>query len=324
MKIPIILILVTMASCLGSFADDAASDQQTPQVLARKIATAFQTGHASQIKAEMPADTVILEKGAKDFPSDPLIHFALATCYFAQTNYPACLKSMEKAYTLSQKNPSIGVMYVLALKMNKEPLKAYDLARDMAALHPDVPQLQVQLATLDMTIQKYDEAIAILETLQENAPANLQAQDKSVLLMMLGTCYLYAGDQTKAVEALESALALVPKMVTTYAVLGEAYLKMNETEKAGAALDKILAVNPRSPPALYYKGIYYEKTGNPDMAKIFFADGYANGKRYLQDNGEDYYLMFLLSQKLGKDNEAADYKAEAEKLLYTYEAPWKK
>ena len=94
-------------------------------------------------------------------------------------------------------------------------------------------------------------------------------------------------------------------------------------EKAGVALDKALAINPQIPSALYYKGIYFEKIGNPEMAQKSFQDGYTNGKRYLQDNGEDYYLMFLISQKISKSEEGKNYKAEAERLFFSYEAPWK-
>jgi Tfp pilus assembly protein PilF len=106
-------------------------------------------------------------------------------------------------------------------------------------------------------------------------------------------------------------------------VLGEAYLKTGETEKAGIALDKALAINPNYPKALYYKGIYFEKTGNSEEAQKSFQDGYTNGKRYLTNNGEDYYLMFLICQKISKSDEGKNYKAEAKKLLFTYDAPWK-
>jgi len=319
----IILVLAALTSCFGSLAADTLIGQPTPQELARQVITAFQTGRSDQIKPNLTADVSILEKGSKDFPDDPLIHFALATCYMGQDNKQAALKSMETAYTLSKKDAGIGLMYALALKMNKQPLKAYELDKEMVALHPSVPQLQIQLATIDMTIQKYDEAITILEALMQKAPANLAAQDKSVLLFMLGTCYLYKGNYAKAIETLESGLSLMPGMAMDLTVLGEAYLKNGDLKKAGVALDKALAINPQIPSALYYKGIYFEKIGNPEMAQKSFQDGYTNGKRYLQDNGEDYYLIFLISQKISKSEEGKNYKAEAERLFFSYEAPWK-
>jgi tetratricopeptide (TPR) repeat protein len=319
----IIIVLVVLISCFRSLATDTVPDRSTPQELARQIITAFQTGRRSQIKENVAADTSILERASEVFPKDSVIYFALAICYMEQDNKPAGLKTIEKAYTLSQKDVGIGVLYALALKINKQPLKAYELNKEMVALHPDVAQLQIQLATLEMTIQEYDEAIAILEALQKKAPTNLPAQDKSVLLFMLGTCYLYTGNHAKAIDTLENALVYTPKMATALAVLGETYLKTGEMEKAVAALDKALAINSSYPEALYFKGICLEKTGNPEMAQKSFQNGYTNGKRYLRDNGEDYYLMFLISQKLSKNDESENYKTEAGRLLFSHEAPWK-
>jgi tetratricopeptide (TPR) repeat protein len=140
---------------------------------------------------------------------------------------------------------------------------------------------------------------------------------------MLGTCYLYKGNYAKAIETLERGLSLMPGMAMDLTVLGEAYLKNGDLKKAAVALDKALAINPQIPSALYYKGVYFEKMGNPEMAQKSFQDGYTSGKRYLQDNGEDFYLMFLISKKISKSEEGKNYKAEAERLFFSYEAPWK-
>jgi tetratricopeptide (TPR) repeat protein len=214
------------------------------------------------------------------------------------------------------------MLYALALKMNKQPLKAYELDQEMVTLHPEVIRLQINLAAMDMTIQKYDEAAAILEALQQKEPANLAEQDKGSLLYMLGTCYLYQGHQDQAIAALEKARSIMPYPVYL-SVLGEAYLKNGNLESAGAVLDKALAKNPRIPAVLYYRGICHEKTGNAEMAQKDFQDAYTYGKQRLDDNGSNYYLMFLACQKLSKDEEGKTYKAEAETLLFTYEAPWK-
>jgi len=318
-----IFVLIALVSYFEVFAADSQSNSPTPQELARQVITAYQSGQASQLRATLPADVPIFEKGAKDFPNDPLIHFALAICCMGQDQKEAAITNFDIAYKNSNKNASIGVLYALAFKVNKQPLKAYELDREIVALHPDVPQLQISLTTLDMTIQKYDEASAILQALQQKAPANLRPEDKSVLLLMQGTCYLYKGDQTRAIEALEQSQSIMPDMAVDLTVLGEAYLKNGDLNKASEALDRALAINPRIPSALYYRGICYEKTGNSNMAQKDFQDAYTNGKKRLQDNGEDYYLMFLISQKLAKNDDGKTYKAEAEKLLFTYEAPWK-
>jgi tetratricopeptide (TPR) repeat protein len=323
MNRPLIIAILVLTSCFGSLAGETPTNQLTPQELARKIITDFQTGQRSQIKTNVATAASILKKATKDFQNDFTIYFALAICYMEQDNEPEGLKAIEKAYTLSKKDVGIGVLYALSLKISKQPLKAYALDKEMVAMRPEVPQLQINLAVLEMTIQKYGEAIAILEALQKKAPENLAAQDKSVMLLMLGTCYLYTGNHSKAIGALENALAHTPRMPTALAVLGEAYLKTGEMEKAGAALDKALAKNPKYPAALFYKGICYEKSGNSELAQNSYQDSYTNVKKYLGDNGEDYYLMYLICQKLQKNEEGNNNKIEAGRLLFTYEAPWK-
>src|SRR6266487_1728447 len=122
------LVLVFLTSCFRSSATDTSSHEPTAQELARQIITAFQAGRGSQIKSNLTADVSILEKGSRDFPNDPLIHFALATCYLGQDNkQQAAQDNMERAFTLSQKDVGIGTMYALVLKMNKQPVKAYAL-----------------------------------------------------------------------------------------------------------------------------------------------------------------------------------------------------
>jgi tetratricopeptide (TPR) repeat protein len=317
----IISAVIIFTWCLGTCAVKAQSDSPTPQELARQIIAAYQSGHAGQLRASLPADVPVFENALKDSPNDPLIHFALALCNLGQNQKEAALANFEIAYKNSNDDASIGALYALALKMNRQPLKAYELDKEMIATHPDVPQLQISLAALDITIQKYDEAIAILEALQQKAPANLAPQDKSALSLMQGTCYLYQGNHAKAIEALENSQSITPNMAVDLTVLGEAYLKNGDLEKAGATLDKALAVNPQIPSALYYKAVCDEKAGNTNAAQKHFQDAYLYGKQRLRDNGEDYYLMYLTSQKLAKNDEAITYKAEAGKLLFTYEAP---
>jgi tetratricopeptide (TPR) repeat protein len=319
----LIIAVLILSSRFGSLATDAPTDQSNPQQLAGQIITYFETRNHSELTANVATATPILENATNTFQNDYKIYFALAICYLEQDNKLEGLNAIEKAYRLSQHNWQIGLIYALECKMNKRLLKAYALDKEMLSKNPNVPQLQINLAVLEMSIQKYDEAIEILEPLQQSAPASMPALDKSALLFMLGTCYLYTGNQSKAIDDLESALATSPKMVPALAVLGEAYLKTGRMEKASETLDNALATNPTYPRALFYKGICFEQSGNSELAQKSYQDGYTNVKRYLGDNGEDYYLMYLICQKLNKTEEGNSSKIEAGRLLFTYEAPWK-
>jgi tetratricopeptide (TPR) repeat protein len=240
-----------------------------------------------------------------------------------QDNKAGGLKSIEKAYQLMPDDPQIGALYSLALKMDKQPANAIKVAKTIAKLHPDNAALQVQVATLEMTVQQYSDALAILEDLQAKAPENLDPKQRSVLLFMLGDCYFYSGNYAKATEVLNEAISLTPRMVTANALVGEVYLKIGNIDLASTNLDEALAANPRYPSALFYKGICLEKSGKADLAQEYYLKAYQNQKPRLDDNGEDYFLMSLICQKIGKPDEASQNKDQAAKLLYTYEAPWK-
>ena len=230
------------------------------------------------------------------------------------------------AYSLSKKNPGIGLFYGSALQMNGQPLQAYNLEKELLLLYPDDLPVKFSLATLETSIQKYDESIAILEPLIKTPPPSLAGKDNRELLWPLGKCYLYKGDYTKAIGAFQGALNQIPFNVPVLAALGETYLKVGDLENARVTLDKALDLNPNAERALFYKGLVLEKTGDVKAAQANYQKAYSILKQYLDkdgQNGEDYYLMFLICQKLSKNEEGAKYKAEAAQLLYTYEAPWK-
>ncbi len=302
----------------------APTGSPTPQDIARQVVLALKTGKASKLKSQLSADIVILKKGAADFPTDPLIHFGLASCYLEQGRVAAAIPDMKIAYDNSHKNAGIAYMYVLALKMDKQPLKAYELGKEILKLHPGVPQFQISLATLDITIQKYDEARHLITEIQREGRGHLRAADKSVFFFMLGTCCLYQGEHTNAIRFLEQSQSIMPNMALNLTALGEAYLKNGNLHRAKAACDKALAINPRLSADLYDEGIIYERTGKPQKARKDFLQAYACGKQALHDDGEDYYLMYRICRKLSRANEAKRYKTEAKQLLFTYGAPWKK
>ena len=322
----IVLALIFSSACLGSVAADAPASQQSPQKVAAQVIASFNAHRPAQIKSKAAADRAILEKGAKDFPNDAHIFLALAYCSITQNDKVGYLKNLEKAHALAPKDAPIELSYVVALKMNKQPLKALGLLKELAGEYPNIAPVQYQLAQMDIIVQKYDDAIAIMEPILQKSPPILSDQDQSFYLYFLGKCYLYKGERDKAIDSLKHAVALTPLLDVAFCVLGEAYLKNDDPGEAGPALDQALALNPRSPAALYYKGIVLEKSGKADLAHASYQSAYANLKSQLDangENGEDYYLMFLICQKLSRSDEAAKNKAEAATLLYTFEAPWK-
>jgi tetratricopeptide (TPR) repeat protein len=299
------------------------ADAPSPRDLARQLINDFNSNPtATPNPATVATNITVLQKAIEAEPTDPALPFALATCYLAQKNAPAAFANLERAYALSQNNPRIGMAYAMILKRNREPLKARMIFQQMVAAHPGQPPLQIALASLDLTVQNYAEASALIENILNHAPADLADNDRGALLYMLGVCHLHQGDQAGAIDLLKQANTRMPHAVLVLATLGEACLKAGDLNGAKNNLDQALAINGRYPAALYYKGVSLERQGTPDLAAPLFRAAYASGRDRLRDNGEDYYLMALVCRKLGKTAEASQYEASAARLSYASEAPW--
>jgi tetratricopeptide (TPR) repeat protein len=309
--------------CLAFLPTLAWSKPLTPPELAQQIIQEIQNGQAARFTpATVATNLTILRNALAVYPRDPAIPFALANCYLVQSNAPAGLQCLAQAYALAPKDLFYGLTYVVALKNNRQLLQADNVAKQLAVAHPEAPQLQIMIATLDQTIQKYDDAIKVLLPLMTKMPANSSPQDKGALLFLLGNCYLHLGKTAEAVKALEGANLIYPHAATILCGVAEATLKNGEVARARDYLDQALAINPRIPAALFYKGILLERAGAPDKARQYFQACYTVSKQSLPDNGEDYFRMSEVCAKLNKLDESRQYRAEAAKLLYTADAPW--
>jgi tetratricopeptide (TPR) repeat protein len=301
----LILIFGLVFVSLGCVrADDA--EYRNAQAVARSVVATLRSGQTQQFMSQSSNYTAILEKAAVAYPNDPLIEYGLGSCYMCRKDSAAGAATMEKAYMLSH-DTEIGLMYGLALKMNKQPLKACKLGEDMIAAHPDIPQLRMFFATVSVSVQKYDEALTSLRWISDHMPPSVPDKDKMTVFLLMGICYNYKGDHTNAVQKLQKAVLCLPNAVVPLNALGEA-----------------LKINPKFPPSLFYKGVCLERRGDVAGAETYFRDSLTHGKERLEigsDNGEDYYLVGLACDKLGMKDDAKAFRQKARELNFTFEAP---
>lgn len=295
----------------------------TPPQLAREVIQAMQSGQAAQYSAAtIASNATALRNALPTYPKDATIRFALGSCYMQQHKADEARVMLGQAYALAPGDAEIGMTYVVALKADRQLLKARDTARQLSQAHPKAPQFQITLATLDIAIQQYHDAITVLDPLFAHAPPDLAKQDRGVMYYLLGTCYLHLGKRTNALATLKKADELFPHAATILCALAEATLKNGDAADARDYLDQTLAINPRMPGALFLRGIMMERAGAPDKARRYFEACYKLGKVQLPDNGEDYYRMAMVCAKLNKTEESRHYQAEAAQMLYTTDAPW--
>jgi tetratricopeptide (TPR) repeat protein len=309
--------------CLFSLPIPVWATPLTPPELAQRIIQAMQNGQSAQFTPAIIATNItILRNALPNYPHDAGIPFALGSCYLAQNNAEAGEHALAQAYALSPRDPLISMTYVIALKSDKKLLQAQQVAAQISAANPDVPQFQILLATLDQTIQKYDESAAIINSLLAKAPANLAPQDKGSLMFLLGVSYLHQGKTSDAVKTLEAANGLNPHAAMILCSLAEAAVKNGEVAKARDSLDESMTINPKIPAALYYKGVLLERAGAPAKARQYFQACYDQSKLLSLENGEDYFRLSLVCARLNKPDEARKYQTQAAQLFYTADAPW--
>jgi len=107
----------------------------------------------------------------------------------------------------------------------------------------------------------YDGTIALLAPLARGEIMSLEVQ------FFLGRSLARKKRYAEAAQALETAVALVPKWSPTYYELSHAYLQMGEAGKALAALDRGLQVDPRSAPLHRARATVLQRLGERAAAR---------------------------------------------------------
>jgi arylsulfatase A-like enzyme/tetratricopeptide (TPR) repeat protein len=107
----------------------------------------------------------------------------------------------------------------------------------------------------------YDGAIALLAPLARSEIISLEVQ------FFLGRSLVRRKRYPEAAQALETAVALLPKWSPPYFELSHAYLGMGEAAKALAVIDRGLQVDPRSADLHRARGLVLQRLGNRPGAR---------------------------------------------------------
>jgi len=124
--------------------------------------------------------------------------------------------------------------YAIALQQTNQLAKARRMFERARALVADSTDLDYNLAMLLIQMKHPNEALQLLEGVLE------REQPTAALLFHLGNARALAGDDIEAVQALESALQLEPRLAQAQFVLGELYLRLRRPSAARSAFRAFL------------------------------------------------------------------------------------
>ncbi len=177
----------------------------------------------------------------------------------------------EKYLRASEINPkslqawrNLGASYDAAGNYEKA-LSAYSTAK---SLSPGDPKILLALASIHSKTNKPQEAMKEYEEVLKLQPETAAVEREQVerALVGLGNAAWQLGQNEKAVEHYQKALALNLRNYEALLGLGLVMLKTDEWGKAEENLRKALEVKPDSKEAHYNLGVLYQSKGDFDQA----------------------------------------------------------
>jgi len=313
--------------CLDAGLLLAQEDADSPVAICRGLVSRLEAPETrSATIKELAAQKDKLVGWAETEKDEFLVQYAAGTACIINDQPEKAIPFCRLAFELSGNHPTTATQYILALKMTHRPQEVVDVMKQTVESNPDVAQLRFLLGVHHTGVQEYQEALLLFKEFDKPIPdpiPDAARRDVATVRLQIAKVQLYLGKHDEAIEGLEQANTILPKAVGVLLPLGEAYLKVGETEKAKARLQTALSVNEKVPATLYWLGVAHEQEDSA-KAKDYFEKAWEFGvPRFVgAENGSDLFLMHQVALKLNKQAEATKYKNDAEKLGFTFEAPW--
>jgi tetratricopeptide (TPR) repeat protein len=167
----------------------------------------------------------------------PQVQYSLGVVYFNTQQYEQATGPLTRALAADPENTSIRRMLGLAWFHVENYAKAAELLERDPARESE-PSLQFAYALALIRSERAEEAQPIFDRLLAQHGNNAELQ------VVLGQAHAHQGDYPAAVEALQRALQLNPKVREANTTLGIIYLKQGRLPEAREALRTELAAHP--------------------------------------------------------------------------------
>ena len=164
-------------------------------------------------------------------------------------------KALGENALISQLNPALQA---------KDWATAEPILQKLIAMNPNRWDYQQALGNAQLSLNKYDDAVAtfdkaipLAENASKNDPKADPAKAKAAVAQMLtseGNAYLKLKKNDKAVESYTKAAAMDPNPGTAYFNLCATQYNSGNTQGALAACDKAIAADPNRADAYFIKG----------------------------------------------------------------------
>ncbi len=252
--LPIALICV----CNVSFAQ---GDKEDKKAAAKKLQTDAMYFDAvkAKILGEDKQQETLLRSFIKERPDVAAAYYDLAALQLSNNQTKEAEENIKRAVSLDQENNWYKEAYASVLKREKRFDEAAKLYSELATTSEYNRSYYFEAATSYMRAEKYKEALAALDKLQQASFAD------ELVMGLKQEVYLKMNDVDGAVKIAKELVASNPKEGKYLSNLAEIYKSNGQPEKALEVYQDAIKKFPNEPSLQYGLAEYYQK--NNDTAQ---------------------------------------------------------
>jgi len=203
-----------------------------------------------------------LEEAVKGNPKFAQAFLLCGNIHYRRGEYELAAEKYTRAHEINPKSAqasvNLGASYAASNKYEKA-LEAYQKAKNLS---PHDVRISLAIAGIYSKMKKPSEALSEYENVLKAQPR--QGGEKA--LVGAGNAAWECGENEKAVEYYQKALAVNLRSYEALLGLGIVMLKKEEFEKAEENLKKVLEIRPDSKEAHFNLGVLYDSQGDFDSA----------------------------------------------------------
>lgn len=205
----------------------------------------------------------------------PAMNF-LAEIAFVETNYDACAGLLQKILTRDGANYDALLLRGRLKSARNDPAKAVEEFEKMAALYPQTPQVQFELA---VAYRKNNDRAKAETCLTQALNLDPNYIDATILFAQIS---LERGDSASTISLLRALLKKNDHVPRAYLILADAYNLRGATDDVVAVFHQMAAVFPKSPEPGFMAGLALQRAGKPAPARKEYESSISRDPHYIR------------------------------------------
>jgi len=214
----------------------------------------------------------VFESLTSTWPNSAEAHGELGLLLSDKEQFKEAAKELRQAVQLDPDSEKYSLAYGEALLSSEQYPVALPFLLDAEKEFPNQLNFQYQLAVTDIGLQRFPEAISVLETLASKKPASGKVR------FLMGGAYELEGELQKAEEHYRNAIQLAPQEPNSYRALGALLQKQGPEHLAESIqlLRKALALDPTDVESRIVLARCLERQGKLDEAAALLEQAVAS------------------------------------------------